>query len=132
MPQYSRKYVVETASPGGRTERYNAIRKKKEEKEKKKKRKRKKTLSSALLFLLLTHIPSPQIKSLDKMIDNLELNLSKNPQEKDDLVHEIDLLKSKKTEIIQHPDILGTFPTSLLIRFSSSFFLAFVFFSGFF
>eukprot|EP01114_Cavostelium_apophysatum_P008710 TRINITY_DN2143_c0_g1_i1.p1 TRINITY_DN2143_c0_g1~~TRINITY_DN2143_c0_g1_i1.p1 ORF type:complete len:358 (-),score=99.97 TRINITY_DN2143_c0_g1_i1:202-1275(-) len=51
--------------------------------------------------------PHRKIKSLDKMIGNLEVNLAKNPQEKDDITREIDTLKSKRTEILNNPDILS-------------------------
>jgi len=50
--------------------------------------------------------PHRKIKSLDKMIANLNMNLEKNPQERDDIVREIELLKSKKLEIMKNPDIL--------------------------
>ncbi len=41
------------------------------------------------------------------MIVNLNVNLNKNPTERDDIAREIDLLESKKLEIMKHPDILG-------------------------
>jgi len=50
--------------------------------------------------------PHRKIKSLDKMIANLNMNLEKDPQERDDIVREIELLKSKKLEIMKNPDIL--------------------------
>jgi hypothetical protein len=53
------------------------------------------------------YVTREKIKSLDKMISNLNLNLDKNPNERDDIVREIDLLKNKKLEIMKHPDILG-------------------------
>lgn len=52
-----------------------------------------------------------QIKSLDKMIAQLEANLEKLPSDKtterDEVVSEIDLLKEKRQQIISNPDILG-------------------------
>lgn len=50
--------------------------------------------------------PHRKIKSLDKMISNLKMNLDKNPQEREDVVREIELLEAKKLEIIKNPDIL--------------------------
>jgi len=40
------------------------------------------------------------------MIANLEVNLAKNPAEKEEIKHEIELLKTKKQEIMKNPDIL--------------------------
>jgi len=50
--------------------------------------------------------PHRKIKSLDKMIANLEINLTKNPSEREEIIHEIELLKAKKLEIMKNPDIL--------------------------
>jgi len=50
--------------------------------------------------------PHRKIKSLDKMITNLEVNLSKNPTEKEEINHEVELLKNKRQEIMKNPDIL--------------------------
>jgi len=51
--------------------------------------------------------PHRKIKSLDKMIANLEVNLSKNRNgEEEDLNHEVELLRTKKNEIMRNPDIL--------------------------
>jgi hypothetical protein len=50
--------------------------------------------------------PHRKIKSLDKMIANLEMNLTKNPNEKEEINHEVELLKTKKQEIMNNPDIL--------------------------
>jgi len=47
--------------------------------------------------------PHRKIKSLDKMIANLNMNLEKNPQERDDILREIELLQSKKLEIMKNP-----------------------------
>jgi len=52
--------------------------------------------------------PHRKIKSLDKMIFNLNMNLEKNPTEKEDILREIELLKSKKLEIMKNPDVLVT------------------------
>lgn len=41
------------------------------------------------------------------MISNLEVNLSKNPNEKEEISNEMDLLRAKKEEIMKNPDILG-------------------------
>lgn len=41
------------------------------------------------------------------MIANLEMNLSKNPKERDEIISEVQLLKNKKIEIMENPDILG-------------------------
>lgn len=41
------------------------------------------------------------------MISNLEVNLQKNPLEREDISREIDLLKTKKNEILTNPDVLG-------------------------
>jgi len=51
--------------------------------------------------------PHRKIKSIDKMIGNLEINLAKNPQEREDIRNEIDLLKTKKMEIMRNPELLG-------------------------
>jgi len=50
--------------------------------------------------------PHRKIKSLDKMISNLEVNLAKNPTEREEINHEVELLKTKKLEIMKNPDIL--------------------------
>jgi len=50
--------------------------------------------------------PHRKIKSLDKMIANLELNLSKNPAEKEEINEEVEMLRTKKLEIMKNPDIL--------------------------
>lgn len=50
--------------------------------------------------------PHRKIKSLDKMIGNLNVNLAKNPQEKEEIFKEMEALKVKRTEIMKHPDIL--------------------------
>jgi len=50
--------------------------------------------------------PHRKIKSLDKMIANLEVNLSKNPNEREEINHEVELLRKKKTEIMKNPNIL--------------------------
>jgi len=50
--------------------------------------------------------PHRKIKSLDKMIANLEVNLSKNPTEREEIHTEVELLKTKKDEIMKNPDIL--------------------------
>lgn len=50
--------------------------------------------------------PHRKIKSLDKMIGNLNVNLAKNPQEKEDIFKEMEALKIKRNEIMKHPDIL--------------------------
>jgi len=50
--------------------------------------------------------PHRKIKSLDKMIGNLNVNLAKNPQEKEEIFKEMEALKFKRTEIMKHPDIL--------------------------
>jgi len=50
--------------------------------------------------------PHRKIKSLDKMIANLEVNLSKNPTEREEINHEVEVLRTKKHEIMQNPDIL--------------------------
>jgi len=50
--------------------------------------------------------PHRKIKSLDKMISNLEVNLAKNPAEREEIKHEVELLKTKKQEIMKNPDIL--------------------------
>jgi len=51
--------------------------------------------------------PHRKIKSLDKMISNLEMNLQKNPHEREDINQEIDLLRGKKKDILNNPDILA-------------------------
>jgi hypothetical protein len=51
--------------------------------------------------------PHRKIKSLDKMIGNLNMNFSKNPQEREDIHKEIELLQTKKQEILKNPDILA-------------------------
>jgi len=51
--------------------------------------------------------PHRKIKSIEKMISNLELNLNKNPQEKEDIRSEIDLLTNKKIEIMKNPELLA-------------------------
>lgn len=43
------------------------------------------------------------------MISNLNMNLAKNPQERDEIDKEIDLLSSKKYEIMKNPDVLGMY-----------------------
>jgi len=66
--------------------------------------------------------PHRKIKSLDKMISNLEMNLQKNPHEREDINREIDLLRGKKKDIMNNPDILakgqrahgGAFPANKL------------------
>jgi len=50
--------------------------------------------------------PHRKIKSLDNRITNLQVNLNKNPQDKDEIAKEIDLLQAKKAEIMKHPDII--------------------------
>jgi len=60
--------------------------------------------------------PHRKIKSLDKMIYNLNVNLEKNPQERDDIIREIELLKSKKLEIMKNPDVLVVGKNALLQR----------------
>jgi len=55
--------------------------------------------------------PHRKIKSLDKMIANLEMNVEKivddkNSFEREDMQKEIELLKEKRRQIINHPDIL--------------------------
>mmetsp|Transcript_2613 Transcript_2613/g.3472 ORF Transcript_2613/g.3472 Transcript_2613/m.3472 type:complete len:316 (-) Transcript_2613:118-1065(-) len=50
--------------------------------------------------------PHRKIKSLDKMIGNLNVNLAKNPQEKEEIFKEMEALKIKRSEIMKHPDIL--------------------------
>jgi len=50
--------------------------------------------------------PHRKIKSLNKMQANLEANLLKNPGEHDEIIHEIELLKNKKSEIMKNPNIL--------------------------
>jgi len=42
------------------------------------------------------------------MITNLEVNLAKNPVEREEIHNEVELLRSKKSEIMQNPDILVT------------------------
>jgi hypothetical protein len=41
------------------------------------------------------------------MVDNLNINLAKNPQEREAILNEIQILTSKKIEIMKNPDILG-------------------------
>jgi len=50
--------------------------------------------------------PHRKIKSLDNRIANLQVNLDKNPQDRDDIAKEINLLQAKKGEIMKHPDII--------------------------
>ncbi len=56
---------------------------------------------------LASVLPNKQIKSLDKMIGNLNMNLAKNPEERQEISREIELLESKKLEIMRNPVILG-------------------------
>jgi len=51
--------------------------------------------------------PHRKIKSLEKMIQNLQRNLEKNPQDQRNIFREIELLNEKKREIIKHPEILA-------------------------
>jgi len=51
--------------------------------------------------------PHRKIKSIDKMINNLEINLNKNPQEREDIKGEIELLRHKKLEIMKNPELLA-------------------------
>jgi len=51
--------------------------------------------------------PHRKIKSLEKMIQNLQRNLEKNPQDQKHILREIELLNEKKREIIKHPEILA-------------------------
>jgi len=50
--------------------------------------------------------PHRKIKSLDKLMSNLEMNILKNPQEKEEITKEIEALKTKKKEILKNPNIL--------------------------
>eukprot|EP01132_Coremiostelium_polycephalum_P007585 gene7585-9326_t len=53
--------------------------------------------------------PHRKIKSLNKMIENLEQSLQNNPSEAEDCIkQEISILKSKKTLIMKNPSILAS------------------------
>jgi hypothetical protein len=43
------------------------------------------------------------------MIANLEVNLAKNPAEREEINQEVEVLRNKKQEIMKNPDILGVF-----------------------
>lgn len=43
------------------------------------------------------------------MIANLNMNLAKNPQEREEIAREIALLEMKKIEIMKNPNILGNY-----------------------
>jgi hypothetical protein len=54
-----------------------------------------------------------QIKSIDKAIANLEMNITKNPleqnaEEREEILREIEVLKEKRAQIVQNPNIIGT------------------------
>eukprot|EP01116_Phalansterium_solitarium_P002869 TRINITY_DN13184_c0_g1_i1.p1 TRINITY_DN13184_c0_g1~~TRINITY_DN13184_c0_g1_i1.p1 ORF type:complete len:314 (+),score=80.98 TRINITY_DN13184_c0_g1_i1:131-943(+) len=51
--------------------------------------------------------PHRKLKSPEKMVANLEANLSKNPAEADDVRIEIEVLRAKRKEILRQPDLLG-------------------------
>eukprot|EP01119_Soliformovum_irregulare_P004552 TRINITY_DN1559_c0_g1_i1.p1 TRINITY_DN1559_c0_g1~~TRINITY_DN1559_c0_g1_i1.p1 ORF type:complete len:289 (-),score=43.53 TRINITY_DN1559_c0_g1_i1:101-967(-) len=51
--------------------------------------------------------PHRKIKSIDKMIANLEMNLAKNPNEKEEIHQEVQLLRGKKVEILQNPTVIS-------------------------
>jgi len=51
--------------------------------------------------------PHRKIKSLDKMTSNLEMNLAKNPHERDEITREIETLRGKKKEIMNNPNVLS-------------------------
>jgi hypothetical protein len=55
--------------------------------------------------------PHRKIRSLDKAIANLEMNVSRNPmeqnpEEREELLREIELLKEKRAQIIKNPNII--------------------------
>jgi len=52
--------------------------------------------------------PHRKIKSLDKMTSNLEMNLAKNPHEREEITREIEALRGKKKEIMNNPNVLST------------------------
>lgn len=51
--------------------------------------------------------PHRKLKSLEKMISNLEQSLTKAPADMDEVIQEIDILRAKRKEIMHKPDILG-------------------------
>jgi hypothetical protein len=44
---------------------------------------------------------------LERLLENLKANLEKNPQDKEDILLEIQLIESKKNDIAKNPSLLG-------------------------